>query len=495
MGFKEDADFARFVSMGAAGTAKVGRVLRDDYGHRPVELERYAMSNKVWQTKVKRLRLPDLVCLRCGRRIESRAKSKLGIVVSHSDRPGREWNAGGMRPSDLYAFVRADLSSGTPEVGRPIFFSSNALNSVVDRARLSAPKAASEGSEVMMTWPSWVPNRSGVVEGIDSEDRIVCQWDDGGTLRYWQWRRWGDSRHLYVEPGSRITAEETMVAGVVQPSEAPACPGDVWDIASALSDDEETEQYAGIKAVGILRRDDLGETLARIEAEEEDWRIRLEAAAALARLDPVAWTKRIVTLADEANSRDEARMEAVFTLSEIMTDEASDALAAVAGDVANPVELRAAAAWGLGRGVHPRPDLLLPLTSSQEPLVSLHAIVALESVPDDAIPELVSALGSDDDRVAASAAHVLSRQACVEPLLDAVRQSGRARLWALGALGDLYPDLVREAAGGQLDEATEQALEPMWLAQHDWLRRDEGRDGLEALDVQTVRFDPVELGD
>lgn len=494
MGFKEDADFARFVSMGAAGTAKVGLVLRDDYGHRPVELERYAMANKVWQTKVKRLRLPDLVCLRCGRRFESRAKSKLGIVVSHSDRPGREWNAGGMRPSDLYAFVRADLSNGTPEVGQPIFFSSEALNSIVGLARRSAPKAASEGSEVTMTWPSWVPNRSGVVEGIDSEGRIFCRWDDGRTFRYWQWRRW-DQRYLYVEPGSRITADETMVAGVVPPSGSLSCAGDVWDVAGALSDNEETERYAGIKAVGILRREDLGEQLIRMVGEEEDWRIRLEVAAALARLNPASWTKRIVTLAGEANSRNEARMEAVFTLSEIPTDEASDALTALAKDVGNPVELRAAAVWGLGRGVHPRPELLLPFISAEEPLVSLHAIVALESIPNESVPDLVAALGSNDDRIAASAAHVLSRHECVDALLDVVRESGRPRLWALGALGDLAPDLVRSAARGTLDDETEQALEPMWLTQHDWLRRDDGRDGLEALDVQTVRFDPVNLGE
>lgn len=493
MGFKEDADFARFVSMGAAGTAGVGRYLRDTYNHRPIELERYAMSNKVWQTKVKRLRLPDLVCLRCGRRFESRAKSKLGIILSHSDRPGREWNAGGMRPADLYAFVRADLSSGAPEVGRPVFFSAEALHSVVDLAKLSAPKAASEGSEVTMTWPSWVPNRSGTVEGVDDEGRIVCRWDDGGSLRYWQWRRWGETRYLYVEPGSPIVAEETLVAGVVPPLAAPDCDGDVWDVAGALEDDEETEQYAGIKAAGILHRDDLGEELARIEAEAPDWRIRLEAAAALARLDPEAWTSRVIGLADETESPGESRMEAVFTLSEIPTDEAAEALAAVATAADNPVELRAAAAWGLGRGVHPRPDLLLPLTASDEMLISLHAIVAMESIPEDRIPELVAALDSEDDRIAASAAHVLSRHERVEELLGVVEHGGRARLWALGALGDLTPDSVREAVDDKLDEETERALEPMWLAQRDWLRRDEGRDGLEALDVQTVRFDPINL--
>src|SRR3990170_1717003 len=81
IGFKEDADFARFVSMGAVGTAAVADDLREQHGHRPIELERYAMANKVWQTKVKRLRLPDLVCTRCGLRVESMAKSKLGLVL------------------------------------------------------------------------------------------------------------------------------------------------------------------------------------------------------------------------------------------------------------------------------------------------------------------------------------------------------------------------------------------------------------------------------
>ena len=61
MGFKEDADFARFVSMGAVGVAAVAFDLSEAHGHRMVELERYAMANKVWQTKVKRLRLPDLL--------------------------------------------------------------------------------------------------------------------------------------------------------------------------------------------------------------------------------------------------------------------------------------------------------------------------------------------------------------------------------------------------------------------------------------------------
>ena len=50
-------------------------------GHRMGELERYAAGNKVWGVRPKRLRIPDLLCLRCGRRFESKGKSKLEIKL------------------------------------------------------------------------------------------------------------------------------------------------------------------------------------------------------------------------------------------------------------------------------------------------------------------------------------------------------------------------------------------------------------------------------
>jgi len=151
MGLKEDADFARFLSMGAVGTAAVSDDLTKRHSHRPIELERYAMANKVWQTKVKRLRLPDLVCTGCGLRVESRAKSKLGLVLSHSDTGDRAWDAGGMRDGDLYAFLRADPSTFPPHMGRPLYLTTADLRDGLVGAKRSKPKAASEGSEVTLT--------------------------------------------------------------------------------------------------------------------------------------------------------------------------------------------------------------------------------------------------------------------------------------------------------------------------------------------------------
>ena len=78
MGFKVDSSFLRFLTMGARGVHRVSDELRS-FGFEPIELERYCGSNKIWATKVKRLRLPDLLCVKTGLRLEVRAKSDLKI--------------------------------------------------------------------------------------------------------------------------------------------------------------------------------------------------------------------------------------------------------------------------------------------------------------------------------------------------------------------------------------------------------------------------------
>src|ERR1700730_13269349 len=141
MGFKEDASFARFLTMGAVGTAAVARDLRDRFGHRPIELERFSMANKIWTVKVKRLRIPDIVCLKCGRRAESRAKSTLEIKLSDSETEGRQWHGGGMRVDDLYAFIHVDSSTLPPRADLPAYFTLGALQSTAELARRGARKA------------------------------------------------------------------------------------------------------------------------------------------------------------------------------------------------------------------------------------------------------------------------------------------------------------------------------------------------------------------
>ncbi|MXV91102.1 MAG: HEAT repeat domain-containing protein [Acidimicrobiia bacterium] len=491
MGFKEDADFARFVSMGAVGAAAVAFDLSDEYGHRMVELERYAMANKVWQTKVKRLRLPDLLCVRCGLRVEARAKSKLGIVLSHSDVPGREWDAGGMRDGDLFAFIRTDLSHFPPYAGTPVCFAKAALKASISQARRSAPKAASEGSESTLTWPCWVPSRPGRFRAVDADGRI-CYDDENGTPRtYWHWRNWTAPRHVYLESGDSFAARETIVAGVVEAARSLSCDGDTWDIGADLHSSDPVDRHAAVRAVGMAGRLDLLDGLAGIEADTtEDWRTRLEARANLARLDPVVWAPVIADGAIAGDVDTEQRMEAVFALTELPDGAASSALARIAGSSDLSSEVRAAAAWGLGQGSVPRPDFLIHVGLDSDETVALHALASIEELPDSAQDTLVDWLSGEDARRAEVAVCLLARHRCIDRLLDASQASGQARLLALRALGDLPREAVRLHAGERLTPELTAILEPMWYGQGAWLRTT-GQEGLDALDVQKVRFDPA----
>src|SRR5581483_11428369 len=144
MGFKTDTSFLRFLSMGALGVRQTMKQL-SEMGFKPIELERYCGSNKIWMTKVKRLRLPDVLCVRTGLRVEVRAKSDLKIRMSDSpNNPARTWDAGN-RDDDLAAFIAIRNEGGLHAAYEAVFFTFPDLRRAVDTTRLGPPKSASEG--------------------------------------------------------------------------------------------------------------------------------------------------------------------------------------------------------------------------------------------------------------------------------------------------------------------------------------------------------------
>lgn len=102
--FKPDSSFFQKIVIGAVGTRAICNDLAQ-YGHKIVELERGSMDTKLWKdVKRKRVRIPDLVCTNCGARIESRAKTKAELVMSHSPtEAARAWDFG-MISEDWVAF-------------------------------------------------------------------------------------------------------------------------------------------------------------------------------------------------------------------------------------------------------------------------------------------------------------------------------------------------------------------------------------------------------
>ncbi len=490
MGFKEDAKFARFVAMGAVGAAVAADVLRERHGHQPIELERYATANKVWQSKVKRLRLPDLVCTQCGLRIEARAKSTLEIVLSHSDTPGRRWDDGGMRDSDLYAFmrVRSNQDEFPPDVADPVWFSTAALRARETHAMRSGRKSQSDGSELMMKWKSWSPKFGGTFECVDSDGRIAVRKETGERRSYWQWRDWPSEGHVYLAPGDKFEPGEQIVAGIVTPPESLSCPGAIWDVSAALQDPNEVERLAAMRAVGTQPHAQVIELLRNVAHDaEEDWRIRLEAQVALARSDSRNWVPLIAASMD-ASEEHERSMEAVLALTEVDASAALEALFDIATNIDLHEDVRAAAAWGVGQGAAASPDRLIPVMLDDNPLVAVHAVSAIDSVSDATRTTLLDWLGSGDQRKAAAAANVLARIHDVETLLDACDEDEPARRWAVYALGGMDASVVRCRAGTRLTDELRSVLEPMWLRELDWLQADD--DPLTALDLQKIRFDP-----
>ena len=98
--FKSDESFLRKLAIGAAGTNSTIYRLRE-MGFNPIELERGSTGFKIWKKiKIKRVRVPDILCLDSGLRFESRGKTKPEISMSHSlSDPNRSWDTG-MRDDD-----------------------------------------------------------------------------------------------------------------------------------------------------------------------------------------------------------------------------------------------------------------------------------------------------------------------------------------------------------------------------------------------------------
>ncbi len=112
--FKSDDSFLRKLAVGAEGTNTTIDILKE-MGFSPIELERGSTGFKIWKKiKIKRVRVPDILCLNTGLRFESRGKTKLEISMSHSlNDPKRAWDAG-MRDDDFVSIVVFEQGEDSP---------------------------------------------------------------------------------------------------------------------------------------------------------------------------------------------------------------------------------------------------------------------------------------------------------------------------------------------------------------------------------------------
>lgn len=486
MGFKVDTSFLRFLTMGAAGVRSTMKYLRQE-GFAPVELERYCGSNKIWMTKVKRLRLPDILCVRTGLRVEVRAKSDLRVRMSDApSNPERRWDAG-LRDNDAVAFVSCSGAGLHVEVlGLPTFFLVGDLRATVHTTKLGPPKSASEGAERDREWKTTVPSRDGEVLEV-AEHKIVTQLTTGRRQTY-QLR----GKTAYVEPGDGFQGKATIIAGAVS-RRAPldAARAREWSPVETLAASDPVDRYAAAKAIPHreLAAAEARTTLLAAMKKEHDDRVMLEIAASAARLEAHDGFKHIVATAWNHN-RDDLRMEAVLILTELGTPEAATELKRIAtsrdheGD-----ELRQAATWGLGKAGCRAYGELVDLIGDGDDAVALHAIAAFDrDTPHGVVRALGEVLqhGELRNRAAASKAlQLVGSEVVLRTLIDAARSREGARPWILATMGRLNPASVRAALAG---DPLLMELEPLFAltSTENWLAAAEAAEDLRFLLQQNM---------
>ena len=468
MAFKADDSFLRFLSMGAAGVHQTMAKLRSR-GFEPIELERHCGSNKIWATKVKRLRLPDLVCVRTGMRVEVRAKTNLKIRMSDApDNPDRVWDAG-LRDDDVVAFIACfGTEKGPRTADDAVYFSVRALRGSAGRSKLGPPKSASEGAERDRTWPAYVPGRAGMVLDVTS-DKLILEWRsaDGRPSGRYSYPRRGNA--VYVGSGDTFGAKAAILAGAppalanlsvhLQHRYAPI---------DALRATNAIDRYAAAKALPLRDdpRDRVVAALERLIIRESECRVALEAAGSAAALGSELGQEQVRRYVWDNQERPDLRMEAVFILTELgastFTREHLNRIAAdprFDGD-----EIRQAAVWGLGKaGVKSYEDLL-PFIDDLDENVALHAITAFGADTSRlVIDRLVRDLLTRNPRRAPAACEALRIIGSADVLQALVVRAGighSAPDWILATLGRLSPEMVRTQLRGS---TLLKRIEPMLL--------------------------------
>lgn len=394
--FKTDVSFLEKISMGASGTQRVFSDLQKQ-GHRPLELERGSMSFKLWKKiKIKRIRVPDILCMSCGRRIESRAKTSLEISMSHSlSDPERGWDYG-LNNKDHVAFVTCSKMGE-----RPIDWKAHELVqyiSVRDLRRaqsgnlviLMKPKGAEEGFEARINWPAISSKSAGLIESI-TNNRLQYRRKSDNRIISLGLSKKGLTLRPLVNLGDYI-AENQVVAAVVPVISKFPCAGDVdvhyytsWLSSASLSD-----RYAAAKAMSAFgSRDAVDSLLRKLQETSEHIYVRLEAATSLAQLgEDQGWSFIKQCIKDDFLQN---RLEATIALGEIKSDMSCQVLCQVLADNEQHPEIRAGAAWSLGELNNiMASNALIESFSFESEAIRIEAARSLAKLASNFTPEIIS---------------------------------------------------------------------------------------------------------
>jgi hypothetical protein len=428
--FKPDSSFFRKIVLGVIGSRAVAADL-NSHGHQIFELERGSTDTKLWKdVKRKRVRLPDLICTKCGLRVESRAKSKPELSMSHSPTEReRSWDFG-MVDADVVAFPVCQAvdekywSTGKLNAAVSYWHERDWVRWVahrhvnyfsVERFRrvpfiTLARKGVTEASELTIGWPATFATYEGAIESVSPEKVTIRRATDGRNFA----RRIKQGQVAVVEQGHPIASNQVIASSVFPiPNADLRCPARLPDghIARLLESRERTQRFAGIKLARLRREGEFCPAVAGLVRDaEEDIYVRLEGVAYEASVCRQPLEELIGPHLE--NPDPQVRLEVVITLSEAQTPTAVEILGRILDNPDLPYFLRSAAAWGLGRiGGDAAPARLIGAFSDVTTDIRQEALDAIVQIGGSAVPILVSRLrGQANDAIAAGCAEALRQR-------------------------------------------------------------------------------------
>lgn len=496
LALKPDSSFFRKIALGAIGTRRVCEDLTA-HGHEMYELERGSLDTKLWkEVKRKRVRIPDLVCSRCGVRVESRAKTKAELSMSHSPTDAeRAWDFGMVesdwiafpvcRPLDEKLWTYGRLGTGTSYWhernwvewqmdGCVNYFTVAAFRSTAHAG--TATKGVTEGSETTLSWAAIFSTRAGDIPSVDGRRVTIRRESDGH--RYTRSVR--DEFGIFVSAGDRVDLNQ-LIAGPVKPLTASGltCSGVLPEdhISHLLSSRERTQRFTGVKLARLREDPSHAEAVRAITGdEEEDVYIRLEGASYLVSVCGAAAADLFTPFLERADPQ--IQLETVIALGEADTPEAVDLISNILDDETRPYFLRSAAAWALSRtGEETALNHLIKAFGDVDQAIREEALQGVVSLGGTAVPMLLVGLREVDSDLAAGCAEALRQQ---DSLPDQVIEALEANLrsdtpapWAVWLVGHLARTRVAGAVAG-LEASAPQlhyAITLLWSFVESWIAR------------------------
>jgi hypothetical protein len=456
--YKTDESFLEKIAIGATGTRFALEDLKRQ-GHDPIELERGSTSFKIWKAiKIKRVRVPDVLCLRCSHCAESRGKTNVEVSMSHSlSDPNRGWDAS-LHDQDSVAIVHVAKTGEGPidwTGDPPVQYAGVGAMREAWKAGLVVqhkPKGAQEGFEIRVSWPSAVAKVAGTVETV-SDTWVVYRGADGaGPARRVRLTQGGKPLTPLVAVGDAVAAGQILASVIPITSQNPCGGGATVETYLQLLDSKGVgDRYTATKALGHFHGDQAVAALAeRARDGTEHIYVRAEAAAGLMRAGIDLGREFLeATLADEYL---ENRLEAAIILGEVRTAEATEILVKTLQDPDQHPEIRAGAAWALGEIQAPGSlPALVESFAALDPQIRIEAARALAKLARKVPQEVVEAFprGGAEERPGIAWALSHAGAISVSDLLPTLVDED-ARQWAAYVLGTqdrerMLPEIERLA--------------------------------------------------